>query len=112
MRWSTASGPSGSCRACSAHGRRSIPCSPPMASPADAFDRRNLLTYASLLGGVAAVAAASRHHPNVAGVAIALSVVADTFDGRFARRFGADPRRTALAVELARLSDPIAFRIA
>ncbi|HEX9366621.1 MAG TPA: CDP-alcohol phosphatidyltransferase family protein [Vicinamibacterales bacterium] len=83
-----------------------------MASPADAFDRRNLLTYASLLGGVAAVAAASRHHPNVAGVAIALSVVADTFDGRFARRFGADPRRTALGVELDSLSDAIAFGIA
>ena len=33
----------------SAPGRRSIPCSPPMASPADAFDRRNLLTYLSLL---------------------------------------------------------------
>ena len=69
-----------------------------MASPADAFDRRNLLTYASLLCGVAAVAAANAHHAHMAGLAIAAAVIADTFDGRFARRFGTDPRRCALGV--------------
>lgn len=83
-----------------------------MASPADAFDRRNLLTYASLLGGVAALAAASGHRVHVAGAAIALAVIADTFDGRFARRFGTDPRRSALGVELDSLADAIAFGIA
>lgn len=83
-----------------------------MASPADAFDRRNLLTYASLLGGVSAVAAANAHHTNMAGLAVALAVVADTFDGRFARRFGTDPRRCALGVELDSLADAIAFGIA
>jgi CDP-diacylglycerol--serine O-phosphatidyltransferase len=83
-----------------------------MASPAEAFDRRNLLTYASLLGGVAAVAAASADHASVAGLAICVAVIADTFDGRFARRFGADPRRSALGVELDSLADAIAFGLA
>jgi phosphatidylserine synthase len=83
-----------------------------MPSPADAFDRRNLLTYASLLGGVAAIAAASGHRTNMAGLAIAAAVIADTFDGRFARRFGTDPRRCALGVELDSLADAIAFGIA
>lgn len=83
-----------------------------MASPADPFDRRNLLTYTSLLGGVAAVAAASRGRASMAGLAIALAVIADTFDGRFARRFGTDPRRGALGTELDSLADAIAFGIA
>ena len=83
-----------------------------MASPADAFDRRNLLTYASLLGGVAAIAAATGHLTNISGLAIAIAVVADTFDGRFARRFGTDTRRCALGVELDSLADAIAFGIA
>ena len=71
-----------------------------MASPADPFDRRNLLTYTSLLCGVGAVAAASAGRPSAAGIAVAAAVVADTFDGRFARRFGSDPRRRALGQEL------------
>jgi phosphatidylserine synthase len=96
-----------------------------MASPADPFDRRNLLTYTSLLCGVAAVAAASAGAPNaaaalgwpagragLAGLAIAAAVIADTFDGRFARRFGADPRRCALGTELDSLADAIAFGLA
>jgi CDP-diacylglycerol--serine O-phosphatidyltransferase len=83
-----------------------------MASPADAFDRRNLLTYLSLLCGVAAMAAASTHHAHVTGLAVALGVIADTFDGRFARRFGSDPRRRALGVQLDSLTDAIAFGIA
>lgn len=83
-----------------------------MASPADAFDRRNLLTYVSLLFGVGGGAAASLRQPHLAGFAIAAAVIADTFDGRFARRFGADPRRCALGVELDSLADAIAFGIA
>lgn len=83
-----------------------------MASPADGFDRRNLLTYVSLLGGLAAVASASGHHASMAGFAIAAAVLADTFDGRFARRFGTDPRRCALGVELDSLADAIAFGVA
>jgi CDP-diacylglycerol--serine O-phosphatidyltransferase len=83
-----------------------------MASPADPFDRRNLLTYVSLLCGVGAVAAASAGRAGTAGLAIAIAVIADTFDGRFARRFGSDPRRNALGTELDSLSDAIAFGIA
>src|SRR6266511_1244038 len=83
-----------------------------MASPADAFDRRNLLTYVSLFCGVGAVAAAASGSANIAGLAIAVAVMADTFDGRFARRFGTDPRRCALGVELDSLADGIAFGIA
>jgi phosphatidylserine synthase len=45
-------------------------------------------------------------------VLIAAAVIADTFDGRFARRFGTDPRRCALGVELDSLADAIAFGIA
>jgi CDP-diacylglycerol--serine O-phosphatidyltransferase len=83
-----------------------------MATPADPFDRRNLLTYTSLLCGVAAVAAASAGRTGIAGLAIAAAVIADTFDGRFARRFGTDPRRCALGRELDSLADAIAFGIA
>jgi CDP-diacylglycerol--serine O-phosphatidyltransferase len=83
-----------------------------MASPADAFDRRNLLTYVSLLCGVAAIAAANGGNTPIAGFLIAAAVIADTFDGRFARRFGSDPRRRALGVELDSLADAIAFGIA
>jgi len=83
-----------------------------MASPADAFDRRNLLTYLSLLFGVGALVAAAGGRASLAGFAIAVAVVADTFDGRFARRFGSDPRRSALGVQLDSLSDAIAFGLA
>jgi CDP-diacylglycerol--serine O-phosphatidyltransferase len=83
-----------------------------MASPSDAFDRRNLLTYVSLLCGVVAIAAASGRRAHVAGLAVAVGVIADTFDGRFARRFGSDPGRRALGVQLDSLADAIAFGIA
>ena len=56
--------------------------------------------------------AAHTHLSNIAGFAIAVAVIADTFDGRFARRFGADPRRSALGVQLDSLADAIAFGIA
>lgn len=80
--------------------------------PSAAFDPRNLLTYVSLLCGIGAIAAARAANAPLAGLAIAVAVIADTFDGRFARRFGADPERRALGVELDSLSDAIAFGIA
>jgi CDP-diacylglycerol--serine O-phosphatidyltransferase len=83
-----------------------------MTSPADAFDRRNLLTFASLMCGVAAIAGANEGKASVAGFFIAAAVIADTFDGRFARRFGNDPQRRALGIELDSLADAIAFGIA
>ena len=83
-----------------------------MPSPAEAFDRRNLLTFVSLLGGIAAIGAARSGNAPLAGLAIAAAVVADTFDGRFARRFGSDPRRRAVGAELDSLSDAVAFAVA
>ena len=83
-----------------------------MTSPADALDRRNSLTYLSLAFGAGALAGAAAGRSGVAGIAIAIAVIADTFDGRFARRFGNDPRRRALGIELDSLSDAIAFGIA
>lgn len=83
-----------------------------MASPSDAFDRRNLLTYLSLLCGLVAIAAAGGGHAHLAGFAVTLGVIADTFDGRFARLFGSDPGRRALGVQLDSLADAIAFGIA
>ena len=83
-----------------------------MASPADAFDRRNLLTYSSLLCGVVAIAGAQNGRAPIAGFFMAAAVIADTFDGRFARRFGNEPRRRALGIELDSLSDAVAFGVA
>jgi phosphatidylserine synthase len=80
--------------------------------PFESFDPRNLLTYVSLLCGVAALASARGGNAPLAGLAIAVAVIADTFDGRFARRFGPDPQRRALGVELDSLADAIAFGIA
>ena len=83
-----------------------------MPLPSDAFDRRNLLTYLSLFCGLVAIAAAGGGHAHLAGFAVALGVIADTFDGRFARLFGSDPGRRALGVQLDSLADAIAFGIA
>ncbi len=80
-------------------------------SPLRAFHASNLLTYVSLAAGIGAIAAASRGNRSAAGALIAMSVVADTFDGRFAGLF----RRTAVqrdvGVQLDSLSDAIAFGI-
>ena len=57
------------------------------ASPLRVFHASNLLTYASLVAGVGAIAFAARGNGSAAGALIALSVVADTFDGRFAGLF-------------------------
>ena len=83
-----------------------------MPSPAEAFDRRNLLTFVSLLCGIAAIGAARGGNAPLAGLAIAAAVIADTFDGRFARRFGSDPRRRVVGAELDSLSDAVAFAVA
>lgn len=62
--------------------------------------------------GIGAIASARGGNGPLAGFAIAVAVIADTFDGRFARRFGPDPNRRALGVELDSLADAIAFGIA
>ena len=83
-----------------------------ITSPADAFHRANSLTYVSLLSGIMAVAASVAGRSGVAGALIALAVIADTFDGRFARRFVRSPAEREIGAHLDSLSDAIAFGIA
>jgi CDP-diacylglycerol--serine O-phosphatidyltransferase len=82
------------------------------SSPLRAFHASNLLTYASLVAGVGAIAFAARGNGSAAGALLALSVVADTFDGRFARMFQRTETEREVGVQLDSLSDAIAFGIA
>ena len=82
------------------------------ASPLAAFHRANAVTYLSLTCAIAAIAGASRGHAPVAGALIAVSVIADTFDGRFARLFARSEMDRQLGVQLDSLSDAIAFGVA
>ena len=82
------------------------------ASPLRAFHASNLLTYASLVAGVGAIAFAARGNRSAAGALIAMSVVADTFDGRFAGLFRRTAMQRQVGVQLDSLSDAIAFGIA
>ena len=53
--------------------------------PASAFHFSNALTYGSLMCGIGALSAASQANAAACGALLALAVVFDTFDGRFAR---------------------------
>lgn len=79
------------------------------ASPLGAFHLANALTYVSLLSAFIALASAFRGNAGAAGAFMALSVIADTFDGRFARLFQRTDEERALGVQLDSLSDAIAF---
>jgi phosphatidylserine synthase len=83
-----------------------------LASPLRAFHASNLLTYASLVAGVAAIAFGAGGNRSAAGALIAMSVVADTFDGRFAGLFRRTAMQRLVGVQLDSLSDAIAFGIA
>jgi phosphatidylserine synthase len=85
-----------------------------MTSPAVAVRLRNTVTYAGLGLGLAAMAAAGRGHQGSAGALVALAVIADTFDGRFARRFSRrDGREDAsIGAELDSLCDACTFGVA
>jgi CDP-diacylglycerol--serine O-phosphatidyltransferase len=73
----------------------------------------NLLTYGSLLFGLLAVAGAhATGNPHVAGLCLTLVVLADTFDGRFARRFKRSPHEVNFGVQLDSLSDAAALGLA
>ena len=80
-----------------------------IASPLRSFHASNLLTYASLAAGLAAVAAAMRGNAPLAGGLIALGVIADTFDGRFARSFTRDANQRSFGGQIDSLADAIAF---
>jgi CDP-diacylglycerol--serine O-phosphatidyltransferase len=81
---------------------------PPPSSPAAMLHASNLVTYASLACGLLAVGAAVWYRTApVAGLAIALSVIADTFDGRFARQFKRTPVQRAFGAQLDSLADAV-----
>ena len=81
-------------------------------SPLSAFHYANALTYLSLLSAVGAIAAAFRGSAGAAGALIGISVIADTFDGRFARMFTRTNGEREFGVQLDSLSDSIAFGVA
>jgi CDP-diacylglycerol--serine O-phosphatidyltransferase len=83
-----------------------------LRSPAAGFHPANLLTYVALTSGLAAIAAALQGHRAAAGACLAMAALADTFDGRFARRFTRTPAMRAFGGELDSLSDAVAFGVA
>jgi len=84
-----------------------------MRAPMHDFHVSNLLTYVSLATGVAALGAAlDGGSPLMGGAALTIAVVADTFDGRFARRFRRSPRQSRIGHELDGLVDAVVFGLA
>lgn len=83
-----------------------------VTSPAAAFHRANGLTYLSLLAGIVAIGTSLAGRSDTAGALIAFAVIADTFDGRFARMFARSPVEREIGAHLDSLSDAIAFGIA
>jgi len=72
----------------------------------------NLLTYISLLCGMAAVLAAREWRSwEAAGLLLATSALADTFDGKFARRFARTESESAFGAQLDSLVDAVCFGI-
>jgi CDP-diacylglycerol--serine O-phosphatidyltransferase len=81
-------------------------------SPASFIHLSNLLTYVSLLFGVAAIAAAMSGSAAAAGALIAAAAIADTFDGRFARTFTRSRELASMGAQLDSLADAVTFGIA
>lgn len=76
--------------------------------PAHMIRMSNLVTYAAIAcGTAAALCAALLHSGPLAGALLALAVLADTFDGRFARRFPHTPFQASFGVQLDSLADAI-----
>ena len=78
-------------------------------SPAGCFHPSNTLTYLSLVAGVSAIAAAAHGSAAAAGALIAVAAIADTFDGRLARRFPRSESMRAFGAELDSLCDVAVF---
>jgi CDP-diacylglycerol--serine O-phosphatidyltransferase len=83
-----------------------------MTSPAACFHPGNALTYVSLCAAIAAIAAATHGSAAGAGAAMAIAVVADTFDGKWARSFSRTPAEREFGGHLDSLSDAAAFGLA
>src|SRR5688572_31429793 len=80
-----------------------------MRAPIHDLHRTNLVTYLSLVSGMGAIAMARSDGVPLAGVALAISAIADTFDGRFARRFSRTARQARIGHELDSLVDAVVF---
>ena len=80
-----------------------------LESPLACFHPSNTLTYLSLLAGVASIAAAAHGSVTAGGALIALAAIADTFDGRIARRFTRSDAMQAFGAELDSLVDAAVF---
>ena len=78
-------------------------------SPLACFHPSNTLTYLSLVAGLGSVAAAAHGNASAAGALIALAAIADTFDGRLARRFSRSQAMRAFGAELDGLCDATVF---
>ena len=80
------------------------------SSPARHLHMSNLVTYLGLLAGMLAIFAAMELGSRFgAGALIALSVLADTLDGRFARLFHRDIEQQNFGGQLDSLCDAICF---
>lgn len=77
------------------------------AGPAGSIHLSNLLTYTALLSGCAAAGFAMMQQRSAAGAFIAVAVLADTFDGRFARLFQRTRFQSAYGVQLDSLADAV-----
>ena len=85
-----------------------IPVHMEPAGPAGAIHVSNLITYLALVAGCAAAYLAMiSHHRAAAGAFMAVAVIADTFDGRFARLFDRTRFQSALGVQLDSLTDAV-----
>ena len=82
--------------------------------PSSPIHISNALTYGSLMCGIAAVPTALQANPAGCGALLALAVVLDTFDGRFARlvrRWLRQNQYPRIGAELDSLVDAITFGI-
>lgn len=78
------------------------------AGPAGTIHLSNLLTYTALLAGCgAAYLAMTAHDRAAAGAFMAVAVIADTFDGLFARLFDRTRFQSAFGVQLDSLTDAV-----
>jgi CDP-diacylglycerol--serine O-phosphatidyltransferase len=83
-----------------------------MRAPVHELHVSNMLTYLSLGAGVAAIITSSGGGQSTAGALLALSAIADTLDGRFARRCQRTARQARVGHELDSLVDVVSFGVA
>lgn len=85
-----------------------VPTNMASAGPAGTIHVSNLLTYTALLAACGAVYLAMiAHNRAAAGAFIAVAVIADTFDGLFARLFDRTRFQSSFGVQLDSLTDAV-----